>query len=168
MDSKKWCYDRRLQHDEVTRKIRTEHMAEQNASGFLKLDRIEAGLLCLLAMREGEKQLLTVAGWGSSSLSGSVSERSLGGSTVGADGPAAGQKLIMVTSSSVLGSVLERMVSSECCAVVKRCAGCISTTSTSSSPSGSESEKMDLRSSGSSSRSGMGLVAACLGNASLI
>ena len=57
MDSKKWCYDRRLRHDEVTRKIRTEHMAKQNASGFLELDRIEAGLLCLLAMREGEKQL---------------------------------------------------------------------------------------------------------------
>ena len=63
---------------------------EQNASGFLKLDRIEAGLLCLLAMREGEKQLLTMAGWGSSLLSGSVLERSMGGSTVGANGPATG------------------------------------------------------------------------------
>jgi hypothetical protein len=39
----------------------------------------------------------------------------LGGSTIGADGPAAGQKLIMVTSSSVLGSVLERMILSGCC-----------------------------------------------------
>jgi hypothetical protein len=44
------------------RKITMEHMVEQNASGFLELDRIEAGLLCLLAMREGKKQLLTSVG----------------------------------------------------------------------------------------------------------
>jgi len=143
-------------------------MVEQNASGFLELVRIEAGLLCLLAMREGEKQLLTGAGWGSLLLSGSVSERLLGGSTIRADGPAASQKLIIVTSSLVSDSVSERIISSECCTVVKRCASCISTALTLLLPSGSESEKMDLRSSESSSQSGTGLVAACSENASLI
>src|SRR5229473_2872537 len=62
---------------------------------------------------------------------------------------------------------VERTTSSGGCAVVDRRAGSMSTTSTPSSPSMSES-KMFLRSSGSSSRSGTGLVAACSGKAGLM
>ena len=136
----------------VTSKTRNTWL-NKKASGFLEFDTFEAGLLCLLEMGDRREtiRMLTVASWGSSSLSGSVRERSLGGSTVdGRDGPAAGWKQTVVTSLLLSGSILEMMTSSAGCAVVERRAGSTSTTSTSSSPSMSESN-IFLRSSGSSS-----------------
>jgi hypothetical protein len=127
-------------------------------------------VLCLLAMRDGSRRndWIELTMVSSSSLSGSVSETlSLGSAVIETDGPAAGRKLTIATSSSLSGSVSEMITSSGGCTVVERASVRMPTTVKSWSSSGSESN-MFLRSSGSNSVNGTGLVATCSGNDGLV